>query len=77
MNWETLTQIYEEERQKLTDNGWQQRSTAAFWSVQGDPAAGVDEGDKGWWRRISGALEHCEEEEEGEKAKGGEWKEDM
>ena len=50
----------------------QWRGAAVFWSVQGDAAAGVEAGDEGRRRRSSGALERCEEEEEGEKAKGGE-----
>ena len=41
-----------------------------LWSVHGDVAAGVDEGDEGWRRRSSGELGRREEEEEGEKAKG-------
>lgn len=41
-----------------------------FWFVLGDAAAGVEVGDEGRRRRSSGALECCEKEEEGEKAKG-------
>ena len=42
-----------------------------FWFVQGDAAAEVEAGDEGRRWRSSGALERCEEEDEDEKAKGG------
>ena len=54
----------------LTDADEQRRGVAVFWFVQGDAAAGVDEGDEGRRRRSSSALERCEEEDEDEKAKG-------
>ena len=56
----------------LTDADEQRRSAVMFWFVQGDAAAGVEAVDEGRRRRISCALEHCKEEDEGEKAKGGE-----
>ena len=39
-----------------------------FWSVQGDAAARVDEGDGGrWWRSSCGLVRREEEEDEKEK----------
>ena len=54
----------------------QRRGVAVFWFVQGDAAAGVEAVNEDRRRRSSGALERCKEEEEDEKAKGGEWKDD-
>lgn len=48
----------------------QWRGAAAFWSVQGDAAVGVEAGDEGQRRRSLGTLERREEKEEGEKKKG-------
>ena len=54
----------------LTDADEQRRGVAVFWFVQGDAAAGVEAVHEGRRRRSAGALEHCEEEDEDEKAKG-------
>ena len=60
----------------LTDADEQRRGAAAFWFVQGDAAARVEAVDEDWRRQSPSALELYEEEDEDEKAKGGEWKED-
>ena len=53
----------------LTDADEQRRGAAAFWFVQGDAASGVEAVDEDRRRQSSGALEHCQEEDEDEKAK--------
>ena len=47
-----------------------QKVAAMLWYNQGDAAAGVEAVDEDRRQRSSGALEHCEEEDEDEKAKG-------
>ena len=54
----------------LTDADEQWRGAAMFWFVQGDAAARVEAVNEDRWRRSSGALERCEEEEEDKKEKG-------
>ena len=71
MNTETLMIDLWRRKEGLTDtNETAERCHGIFWSVQGDAAARVNEGDEGRrWRSLCGLVRR-EEEEEGEKKRG-------